>query len=108
MAEGTYEYECMRAELLGVEKPNREEFEEKMKLRKETEQEEMLADQLTVMMVLGVNLICFCYTFWKYHSFLEQEVDLNDEQMGSTSGKMDELNSILSITQQRINKFKVV
>ncbi|XP_039436494.1 uncharacterized protein LOC120418246 [Culex pipiens pallens] len=82
MAEGTYEYECMRAELLGVEKPNREEFEEKMRLRKETEQEEMLADQLT-------------------------EVDLNDEQMGSTSGKMDELNSILSITQQRINKFKV-
>lgn len=53
----------MRAELLGVEKPNREEFEEKMRLRKETEQEEMLADQLTVMMVLGVNLICFCYTF---------------------------------------------
>ncbi|KAL1373603.1 hypothetical protein pipiens_005131 [Culex pipiens pipiens] len=82
MAEGTYEYECMRAELLGVEKPNREEFEEKMRLRKETEQEEMLADQLT-------------------------EVDLNDEQMGGTSGKMDELNSILSITQQRINKFKV-
>ncbi|EDS36892.1 tryptophan 2,3-dioxygenase [Culex quinquefasciatus] len=49
MAEGTYEYECMRAELLGVEKPNREEFEEKMKLRKETEQEEMLADQLTLL-----------------------------------------------------------
>jgi hypothetical protein len=26
MAEGTYEYECMRAELLGVEKPDRDEF----------------------------------------------------------------------------------
>uniref|UniRef100_A0A1Q3G512 t-SNARE coiled-coil homology domain-containing protein n=1 Tax=Culex tarsalis TaxID=7177 RepID=A0A1Q3G512_CULTA len=82
MAEGTYEYECMRAELLGVEKPNREEFEEKMRLRREAEQEELLADNLT-------------------------EVNLHDEQIGGTSGKMDELNSILSITQQRINKFKV-
>lgn len=61
MAEGTYEYECMRAELLGVEKPNREEFEEKMRLRKEAEQEELLADQLTVIMVLGVNLTSFLH-----------------------------------------------
>lgn len=82
MAEGTYEYECMRAELLGVAKPNREEFEEKMRLRREAEQEEQLVEQLS-------------------------EVDLHDEQMQGTSGKMDELNSILSITQQRINKFKV-
>lgn len=27
MAEGTYEYECMRAELLGIQKPDQEEFE---------------------------------------------------------------------------------
>lgn len=26
MAEGTYEYECMRAELLGIEKPDYDEF----------------------------------------------------------------------------------
>lgn len=26
MAEGTYEHACMRAELLGLEKPNEEEF----------------------------------------------------------------------------------
>ncbi|XP_053696425.1 uncharacterized protein LOC128743784 [Sabethes cyaneus] len=82
MAEGTYEYECMRAELLGVEKPNREEFEANMKLRKEAEQEEQLTQEM-------------------------QEVDLNDEQLKGTTGKMDELNNILSITQQRINKFKV-
>lgn len=83
MAEGTYEYECMRAELLGVEKPNREEFEEKRKLQMEAEQEELLSEQM-------------------------KEVELNDEQLQGTSGKMDELNSILSITQQRINKFKNV
>ncbi|XP_062565144.1 uncharacterized protein LOC134227571 [Armigeres subalbatus] len=81
MAEGTYEYECMRAELLGIEKPSREEFEEKMRLQKEAEQEEQLTEQL-------------------------KEVDLNDEQMQGAAGKMDELNNILSITQQRINKFK--
>ncbi|EAT48560.1 AAEL000455-PA [Aedes aegypti] len=81
MAEGTYEYECMRAELLGIDKPNREEFEEKMRLQKETEQEEQLTEQM-------------------------KEVDLQDEQMQGAAGKMDELNNILSITQQRINKFK--
>lgn len=48
MAEGTYEYECMRAELLGIEKPNREEFEEKMRLQREAEQEEQLTEQMKV------------------------------------------------------------
>ncbi|XP_019559377.1 uncharacterized protein LOC109428147 [Aedes albopictus] len=81
MAEGTYEYECMRAELLGIEKPNREEFEEKMRLQREAEQEEQLTEQM-------------------------KEVDLQDEQMQGAAGKMDELNNILSMTQQRINKFK--
>ena len=36
-----------------------------------------------------------------------QELDIQDEQINQTSGKFDELNNILSITQQRINKFKV-
>ena len=48
MAEGTYEYECMRAELLGLAHPSREEFEEKQKLRQETEVEEQLTEQLKV------------------------------------------------------------
>lgn len=34
MAEGTYEYECMRAELLGIEKPDYDEF---MRFKKEQE-----------------------------------------------------------------------
>ncbi|XP_052889154.1 uncharacterized protein LOC128297527 [Anopheles moucheti] len=82
MAEGTYEYECMRAELLGLAHPSREEFEAKMKLRQETEVEEQLTEQL-------------------------KEVDLQEESFQGTSGKMDELNSILTATQQKINKFKV-
>ncbi|XP_058821397.1 uncharacterized protein LOC131683430 [Topomyia yanbarensis] len=82
MAEGTYEYECMRAELLGVDKPNREEFEEKMKLRREVEEEEQLTQQM-------------------------QEIDLQEEETQGVAGKMDELSNMLSITQQRINKFKV-
>ncbi|KFB40586.1 AGAP002723-PA-like protein [Anopheles sinensis] len=82
MAEGTYEYECMRAELLELAKPTREEFEEKMRLRQETQVEEQLTEEM-------------------------KEVDLQEESIQSTSGKMDELNSILSATQQKINKFKV-
>ncbi|XP_058058481.1 uncharacterized protein LOC131209427 [Anopheles bellator] len=82
MAEGTYEYECMRAELLGLGRPSREEFEAKMKLKHETEEEEQLTEQM-------------------------KEVDLKDESLQGATGKMDELNSILTATQQKINKFKV-
>lgn len=44
MAEGTYEYECKRAELLGIAPPNRVDWEEAERVRKENEQ----AEQLTV------------------------------------------------------------
>lgn len=44
MAEGTYEYECERAELLGVAPPNRADWEESERVRKENE----LAQQMTV------------------------------------------------------------
>lgn len=37
-----------------------------------------------------------------------KEVEVQGEQLQETSGKFDELNSILSVTQQRLNKFKVV
>lgn len=45
MAEGTYEYECNRAELLGVSPPNRADWEEAERVRKENE----LAEQITVL-----------------------------------------------------------
>lgn len=42
MAEGTYESECNRAELLGLEPPNRADWEEIEKARKEKEESEQL------------------------------------------------------------------
>lgn len=44
MAEGTYEYECERAELLGVAPPNRTVWEEAERVRKENQ----LAEEMTV------------------------------------------------------------
>lgn len=43
MAEGTYEFECNRAELLGLNPPDRTEWEEAERVRKENEQTEQLA-----------------------------------------------------------------
>lgn len=50
MAEGTYEYECMRAELLGIEKPDYDEFVKRQKdqLAKEVEEEQTETECLTV------------------------------------------------------------
>ncbi|XP_005185430.1 uncharacterized protein LOC131800362 [Musca domestica] len=81
MAEGTYEFECMRAELLGIEKPNQEEFEKARAERLQKEQEEQLAAEA-------------------------QALEEQDETMQSANSKLDELNSILSSTQQKIFRFK--
>lgn len=50
--EGTYEYECMRAELLGVDKPDYEEFM-KNKAEKEAKQREAL--EAAAMTVISKN-----------------------------------------------------
>ncbi|XP_055705749.1 uncharacterized protein LOC129803319 [Phlebotomus papatasi] len=83
MAEGTYEYECMRAELLGIDPPDRETFEANRKAQLEAEQENLASEQA-------------------------KELEHQDEQLRGGHGKLDELNSILSMTQQRITKFKTV
>lgn len=44
MAERSYEYECQRAELLGIEPPNRVDWEEAERVRREQEQ----AEEMTV------------------------------------------------------------
>lgn len=141
MAEGTYEYECNRAELLGVDPPSRVLWEEAERVRKEQEQ----ADEMTVSWHSKIKRICnfyhssnrsikFIYLFtflekskqtnllldkmqWKrcLHKFIKnnifllilQEIDIQDEQINQTTGKVDELTNILSITQMRLNKFKV-
>ncbi|CAG9809304.1 unnamed protein product [Chironomus riparius] len=81
--EGTYEYELERAELLGVNPPERAQWEEQMKARKEAEIEQE-------------------------HNEVAQVLEGEGEQAKRTQGKMDELNSILSATQVKINKFKSV
>lgn len=44
MAEGTYEYECMRAELLGIDPPDKETFEQNMRERQKAEEEQYEID----------------------------------------------------------------
>lgn len=82
MAENSsYEQECQRAELLGIEPPNKEAFER----QREERLEHLLAEQEAA----EANL-------------LEEQ----DESLRGMGGKLDELNSILSSTQQRLNRFK--
>ena len=80
--EGTYEYELERAELLGIEPPSKEQWEENEKVRREAEIEEQQKE-------------------------IAQETEAVEETIKTSHGKMDELNSILSATQVKINKFKV-
>lgn len=80
--EGTYEYELERAELLGIEPISKEKWDEQMKARLEAAQDEEQNE-------------------------VAREVEAEGETLKSGHGKMDELNSILSATQQRLNKFKV-
>lgn len=102
MAEGSYEYECMRAELLGVEKPDYDEF---MRNKKEEEVQEV-ADEENDIENLKVRII-FHNHFQFYWFILFQEADHQSETVRNLSGGLEELNSILQVTQRKINKFKV-
>lgn len=46
MAEGTYEYELQRAELLGIEPPNKDDFEAVMREKQEEENARLLVNEL--------------------------------------------------------------
>lgn len=48
MAEGTYDFEVMRAELLGIKPPNKEEFEKAREERLEIERAEFEAAEASV------------------------------------------------------------
>lgn len=80
--EGTYEYELERSELLGVEPISREAWNEQNKARLEAEVEQEQTE-------------------------VAAELENEGESCKRTHGKMDELNSILTATQHKINKFKV-
>ncbi|XP_066257954.1 uncharacterized protein [Euwallacea similis] len=80
MAEGTYEYECMRAELLGIEKPDYEDFMKKKADELSTNEEHFEAENM-------------------------KEEYAQNEKLFHATGKLDELNTILKSTQRRINNF---
>ncbi|XP_050299392.1 uncharacterized protein LOC126738212 [Anthonomus grandis grandis] len=78
--EGTYEYECMRAELLGVDKPDYEQFLKNKAEADAMEREKLDAEQMG-------------------------ETEVQGESLGRIGGRLDELNTILKSTQQKINNF---
>lgn len=102
MSEGTYEYECMRAELLGIEKPDYDDFM-KRKLEEEAKQtEEEQANVEILKVALKTKQMRLFFAFFSF-----QEADVQGEQLKNVSGGLEELNSILSMTQKKIDRFKV-
>ncbi|XP_023024815.2 uncharacterized protein [Leptinotarsa decemlineata] len=83
MSEGTYEYECMRAELLGIEKPSYDEF-----IAKKVENEAQLVEEENLD---TENL---------------KTVDHQEEGLKKVSGGLEELNVILQKTQGKLNRLK--
>ncbi|XP_044739902.1 uncharacterized protein LOC123301232 [Chrysoperla carnea] len=87
--ESSYEYACQRAELLGIDKPDKENFLKELAEKKALieKQEDLEIKQLIVRI------------FFK-------ELESQNENLKNVSGGLDELNSILTITQKKINRFK--
>ncbi|KAB0791214.1 hypothetical protein PPYR_03015 [Photinus pyralis] len=84
MDENSYEYQCMRAELLGVERPSLDDFLSNQKKRQEAEhveQEEVDVENL-------------------------KDVEREGEDFRNMSGGLHELGNILSATQKKLNRFK--
>ncbi|XP_044260813.1 uncharacterized protein LOC123008852 [Tribolium madens] len=79
MAEGTYEYECMRAELLGLEKPDFDEFLKRKQAEVQSEEQEI--EDL-------------------------KSAESEAEQVTHIAGGLEDLSSILQVTQRKLNRFK--
>ncbi|XP_043481231.1 uncharacterized protein LOC122510545 [Leptopilina heterotoma] len=80
-----YQYACQRAELLGLPTPSQEEWANSEEAQKRNNEQEENSD------------------IAKAH-----ELDETDESTKRVGGGLDELNSILSATQKKINRFKTV
>lgn len=99
--DGTYEDECMRAELLGLDIPDKAAFDtQKEKARQENQLEELENEQLKVNNFNKTNYYLIICLF-------KQLIDSQGEKIKENYGKLDDLNKILSVTQQRLNSFKV-
>ncbi|XP_011497612.1 PREDICTED: uncharacterized protein LOC105361984 [Ceratosolen solmsi marchali] len=79
-----YLHACQRAELLGLQTPSEAEWLASEECQREAVETEAHEDAVA------------------------QELSENDENMRHISGGLDELNTILSATQKKINKFKTV
>lgn len=88
MSEGDYAHECMRAELLGLPKPDKDSIPARPAASEDEEFDVTMAegDQAKVA--------------------AEETADLQDEQMKGMRGGLDEVHNILSITQKKLNNLK--
>lgn len=57
MAEGTYEYECMRAELLGIDKPDYEQFVKDKEMKENERNDVEEAEQDTENLKVSFNRV---------------------------------------------------
>lgn len=78
-----YQHACERAELLGLSKPSEEEWRQTQAAQNENRCDN--DDDAAL-----------------------QDLDYADEKTGRIGGGLDELNSILSTTQKKLNRFKTV
>ncbi|XP_025835659.1 uncharacterized protein LOC108733915 [Agrilus planipennis] len=82
MVETAYEFECNRAELLGLDKPDFQEFCKEYDAKKAAEEIALETEHL-------------------------KEIESENEALKGVSGGLEELSSILRSTQKRITNFKV-
>ncbi|XP_032671896.1 uncharacterized protein LOC116844473 [Odontomachus brunneus] len=75
-----YQHACERAELLGLQKPSEEEWRQTQAAEGENDNDDGAL----------------------------QDLDYTNETAGRIGGGLDELNSILSTTQKKLNRFKTV
>ncbi|KAH8274689.1 hypothetical protein KR018_010055 [Drosophila ironensis] len=102
----SYEQECQRAELLGLQPPDKEEFERRRQARLEHAMAEQEAAEAAVSAALSALSLHFPCKSQLIVAIALQLLEQQDETLGSVGGKLGELNSILSSTQQKLNRFK--
>ncbi|XP_077299425.1 uncharacterized protein LOC143920415 [Arctopsyche grandis] len=100
MAEGTYEHACMRAELLGLEKPNEEEFYRHQP--KPNIDESLMAAQFECTFPETERKSILAITARK----TAKDISLQNDELKQVGGGLTELNTILSGTQKKLNKIK--
>ncbi|KYN14932.1 PREDICTED: uncharacterized protein LOC108765457 [Trachymyrmex cornetzi] len=81
-----YQHACERAELLGLPKPSEEEWRQSQAAQGENRRCDVDDDDDAAL----------------------QDLDYVDDAAGRIGGGLDELNSILSTTQKKLNRFKTV